>query len=204
MSERADDDLTPRPGPTTDKIAKGWNLLRMQAAGLLIFSGVVALFCLILDQFVDSQRPTRPLVALTMGPTLIAAGCLLFRSPKPPAPGAEPSATSEPRAVPGPQTPTDLWAMIIGPAVLVGLAIYGPFWADSWLILGGIVFLGIWAVAMSNPFLRELTRRGEWVPPGTARHPALVAIVLTALLAAAVVATLLTLVWVERLSGLAK
>jgi hypothetical protein len=176
----------------------------MQVAGLLMFSGVVALFCLIMDQFVDSQRPTRPLVALTMGPALIAAGYLLLRSPKAPAPGAEPSATPEPRAAPGPQTATDLWAVIIGPAVVVGLAIYGPFWGDFWLILGGIAFLGIWAVAMSNPFLRELASRGRWVPPGTARHPALVAIALTALLAAAVVAVLLTLVWVERLSGLAR
>jgi hypothetical protein len=94
--------------------------------------------------------------------------------------------------------------MIIGPAVLVGLAIYGPFWGNVWLVLGGIAFLGIWAIATSNPFLRELARRGEWVPPGTARHPALVTTALTALLAAAVVAVLLTLVWVERLSGLAR
>ena len=57
---------------------------------------------------------------------------------------------------------------------------------------------------MSKPFLRELARRSEWVPPGTARAPALVAIAMTALITAAVVAVLLTLVWVERLSGLAR
>jgi hypothetical protein len=176
----------------------------MQVAGLLVFSGGVVLFCLILDQFVDSQRPTRPLVALTMGPALIAAGCLLLRRSKPRALGADPSATPQPGAAAGPRTAIDLWALIIGLAVVFGLAIYGPFWGNPWLILGDIAFLGIWAVAISKPFMSELARRGDWVPPGTARHPVLVAIALTALLAAAVVAVLLTLAWVERLSGLAK
>jgi hypothetical protein len=165
-----------------------------------------------MDQFFEFQRHTRPLVALTLGPALIAAGCVLGRGqfgllrdrrPKPPAPGAEPSATPEPAVVPNPPTATDLWAMIIGPAVFGGLALYGPLWGDFWFTLGGIAFLGLWAFAINRPFLRELARRGEWVPPGTVRRPVLAAIALTALLAAVVVAVLLTLVWVERLSGLA-
>src|SRR5437588_9686386 len=127
----------PKQKIPAEELARGWATLRMQAALMLMFFGAVAVFSLILDQFFEFQRPTRPLVALTMGPALIAAGYLLLRSPKPPAP-AEPSATPEPRAVPARQRATDLWAMILGPAVLVGLAIYGPFWGDFWLILGGI------------------------------------------------------------------
>jgi hypothetical protein len=201
------------PGPADNETARGWARLRLQAAALLMFSGAVAIFALIMDQFFESQRPTRPLVALTLGPALLAAGYLLGRGrfgvlrdrgPKPPALGAERSATPEPAAVPDPPTATDLWAMIIGPPVIGGLALYGPLWGDFWFTLGGIAFLGIWAVAMNSPFLRELAHRGKWVPPGTARHPVLVAIALTALLAAVVVAGLLTLVWVERLSGLAR
>jgi hypothetical protein len=168
-----------------------------------MFSGAVALFSLAMDQVLPAQRHTRPLVALTLGPALIAAGYLVGRRPKPPVSGAEPSATPEPGPVPGPQTAADLWALIIAPAVIGGLAFYGPLWGDLWFTLGGIAFLGIWAVAMTRPFLRELARRGEWAPPGAARRPALAAIALTALLAAAVVAVMHTLVWVERLSGLA-
>jgi hypothetical protein len=69
-------------------------------------------------------------------------------------------------------------------------------------MLGGIAFVGIWAIAMSQPFLEEVSRRGGWVPPGTARYPVLVATVLTALLTAGTTATTLTLIWVDRLSGL--
>ena len=182
--------------------------MRRTAAGVLIFSGAVALIALALDQVLPTQRPTRPLVALALGAALIATGCLMLdRSPKSPVPAAVPG------AAPPPQTAGDLWAVIIAPPALVGLYFSGLLinappeggeWSGVWEVLGGIVFLGLWAVAMSKPFLRELARRGGWVPPGTARRPALVAVALTALLAVAVVAVLLTLVRVERLSGLAK
>jgi hypothetical protein len=214
---------SPRPPfPADNETARAWADLRRTAALVLMFCGAVALFSLALDQVLPAQRPTRPLVALTLGPALLAAGylmdrgalgSLLGRRAKAPAPGAEPSATPEPGAVPDPYTAGDLWVVIIGPPLFVGLFVCLPLvatpregsaWNGSWEILGGITFLGLWATTTSSRLLRELVRRREWVPPGTARHPILVAIALTALLAAAVVAVMHTLVWVERLSGLAK
>jgi hypothetical protein len=63
---------------SAEEIARGWARFRVQVAGALIFAGTVALFALAKDQVFESQRPTWPLAALTLGPALIAAGCFLL------------------------------------------------------------------------------------------------------------------------------
>ena len=185
-----------------NEISSAWTGLRQTAAVFLIFCGAFAIFILIRDQFVESHRPARPLVALTLGAVLLAAGYSASRRPKPPVPSAERRAISQPGAVLGQPTASALWVLFLAPAALGGLALYGPLWGDLWLTLGGSAFLGIWATALGVPFLRELVRWAEWVPPGSVRHPVLVAIALTAILATAVVAVLLTLTWLERRAGL--
>jgi hypothetical protein len=72
---------------SAEEIARGWTRLRQQVAVMLMFSGAVALFALALDQVFESQRPTRPLAALTLGPALIAVGYWLWgRRTNPPTP----------------------------------------------------------------------------------------------------------------------
>jgi hypothetical protein len=65
------------------------------------------------------------------------------------------------------------------------------------VVAGG--FFGALATAVAASSVSELVRRGAWVPPGTAGHPALVAVVLVALIMAAVVAVTLSALWVARL-----
>jgi hypothetical protein len=70
------------------------------------------------------------------------------------------------------------------------------------LVVGGFfTFVGLF---LGVPRLEELRHRGAWVPPGTDRHPALVAVALTLLSMAAVVAITLILIWVGPLFGLVR
>jgi hypothetical protein len=127
------------------------------------------------------------------------------------APGAEPVATPEPGAAPDRRPAGDLWLVMIGPPVfaalilclpLMGTAGKGGPWGDVVVLLIVAAVLVIWAAKVSPPCLRELVRRGEWVPPGTAEHPYRVALVLTALLMATVVAVMFAGVWVLQLCGI--
>lgn len=70
------------------------------------------------------------------------------------------------------------------------------------LILGSLAFLVLWAAAVSRPLLKELARRGAWVPPGTTRHPLLVALAIPVLIHAVGGAVMGALIWVMRLCGL--
>jgi hypothetical protein len=103
-----------------------------------------------------------------------------------------------------------LWAFIVAPpffAVLgVGLALTsisvdGPGGRVG-LLLASLAFLGIWATAVSRPLLKELARRGEWVPPGTARQPVLVALAIPVLIHAVGGAVMSVMIWVMRLCEL--
>lgn len=85
-----------------------------------------------------------------------------------------------------------LWAFIVAPPffAVVGIAlpltstsVEGPLGRVGF-ILASLVFLVIWAAAVSRPLLIELARCGAWVPPGTARHPLLVALVIPILILA--------------------
>jgi hypothetical protein len=70
------------------------------------------------------------------------------------------------------------------------------------LILGSLVFLAVWAPAVSRPFLKELASRGHWVPPGAARHPVLVALATPVLIIATGGAVMGVMIWVMQLCGL--
>jgi hypothetical protein len=105
----------------------------------------------------------------------------------------------------------DLWVAMIFPPYFAGIILCIPLmgtpvdgspWGNVVLLLFvGAVFV-IWARVVSPPRLRELARRGEWVPAGTMTHPYWVAFALTALNMAAVVAVLHVGVWVLGLFGL--
>ena len=95
------------------------------------------------------------------------------------------------------QSTTDLWVGIIGfPAFgsffvavpLVGTPVGGSWWGTFWFLLlfGG--FFTLAGVLLGVPRFKELRRRGAWVPPGMARQPVLVSIVLELLILAAGVA----------------
>ena len=80
MGEHDDRDPAPRPPGRADGVPPDqWGDLRPQVALLLMFFGVVALLSLLLDQFFDFQRPTRPLAALTLGPALLLTGYVIDR-----------------------------------------------------------------------------------------------------------------------------
>ena len=123
-----------------------------------------------------------------------------------------PGATPEPK--PAGDLNTDergrLWAFIIAPPffailgvalALTSTSVEGPGGRVG-LILGSLAFFGIWATAVSRPLLKELARRGEWVPPGTARHPLLVALAIPVLIHAVGGTVMGVMIWVMRLCGL--
>jgi hypothetical protein len=101
-----------------------------------------------------------------------------------------------------------LWPWIVAPPFFAVVGVALPFTSTSGpgggvgLILGSLAFLGVWATAVSRPLLMELARRGEWVPPGTARRPVLVALAIPVLILAAGGAVMGVLIWVMRLCGL--
>jgi hypothetical protein len=90
----------------------------------------------------------------------------------------------------------DLWSEIMAFPTFGGLLLGVPLLftakGGEWtgfsfvLLFGG--FLGVWATLPGVVNLSELNRRRVWVPPGTARHPILVAIALAVLFLAAGVA----------------
>jgi hypothetical protein len=106
------------------------------------------------------------------------------------------------------QSTTDLWAVLFAFSTFAGLAFCAPLagkFAEgeegnrllAQLVVGG--FFGALATAIAVSSLSEMVRRGAWVPPGTARHTVLVAIMLVAPIMAAVVALMLSGLWVLRL-----
>jgi hypothetical protein len=102
-----------------------------------------------------------------------------------------------------------LWLAIAFFSVVAGMTLCAPLLGTfpegkEWHRFGALFtlggFFGAIATAVGVSHLLELLRRGAWVPPGTARHPVLVAISLVVLLAAPTVAFMLTVAWVlERL-----
>ncbi len=101
----------------------------------------------------------------------------------------------------------DLWMGIMAfptfGGLLLGVTLVGTptggEWARFWavLVFGG--FLGACATVLSAVHLSELARRREWVPPGTTRHPILVAVALALLFMAAGVALDFAGIWVSGL-----
>ncbi len=102
------------------------------------------------------------------------------------------------------------WALSIAPPFFAVVGIALPLTSTSvdgpggrvGLILGSLAFLGIWTTAVSRPLLKELTRRGEWVPPGTARYPVLVALAVSVVILAVGGAVMGVMIWVMHLCGL--
>lgn len=85
------------------------------------------------------------------------------------------------------QSITDLWGTIIGFPIFFGMIFGMLFVVDvpegkqwEWLCVLVLVgaFLGFCSSAGNRSRLSELARRGEWVPPGALRHPALLGIAL--------------------------
>jgi hypothetical protein len=111
---------------------------------------------------------------------------------------------------PGRQSVRELWEGMVGfslfGGLLLGLTLIGlwsgraaPFWP---LLVGGCTVL--WATVPNVISVRELVRRGAWVPPGTARHPTVMAVAWSALLLAvgvAVVGVIVGLAQVIDLDG---
>jgi len=95
----------------------------------------------------------------------------------------------------------ELWSGIVGlpmfGSFFVGLPlVFGPLWLG--LLLGGLITLV--GVVVDVPTLRELRRRGAWVPPGTARHPVLVSVVLVFLIMSATLTVVSALCWISELA----
>jgi hypothetical protein len=108
------------------------------------------------------------------------------------------------------QTTRDLWVGIICfPAfgsffvavpLVLGTPVGGSWRSTLWIVLlfGG--FFTLAGVLLGVPRLKELCRRGTWVPPGVARQPILVSIVLVLLIMAAGVACSFTGSWVSQVA----
>jgi hypothetical protein len=64
---------------TDHEIRAGWITFRRQVALALMFFGVCCPLAWLLDQAFESQRPTDPVAAFTLGPALFVAGYLLDR-----------------------------------------------------------------------------------------------------------------------------
>jgi hypothetical protein len=102
---------------------------------------------------------------------------------------------------------TDLWAPIVFAPTFGSLFVAVPLTADtgSWWSTLGLVLLfgGFFTLAGALAAVRglpELRRRGAWVPPGVARQPVLVSIVLVLLIMTVGVAYALTAFWVMELA----
>lgn len=103
------------------------------------------------------------------------------------------------------------WALAIAPPFFALLAIGLPLtstpengdeWGKAGLIFGSLAFLVIWTIVVSRPLLKDLARRGAWVPPGTARHPVLVAFAIPILIHAVLGTVAGVEIWLMRLCGL--
>ncbi len=105
------------------------------------------------------------------------------------------------------QSVPELWGAIIAfptfGGLLLGVTLVGTpkggEWARFWVVLVVGGFLGACATVLGAVYLSELARRRVWVPPGTARHPILIAVALSALLMAAGVAIDLAGIWISSL-----
>jgi hypothetical protein len=107
---------------------------------------------------------------------------------------------------PGRQSVSELWSGIVGfstfGGVFLGVILVGALSdpsAPSWplLLVGG--FVVVWATVPNVVYIRELVRRGAWVPPGTARYPTPMAVALSALLLAVGVAWDVAVVGIAQL-----
>jgi hypothetical protein len=122
------------------------------------------------------------------------------------------------------QSTRDLWLGIIAIPAFGGLLLVVPLIgmppigrlllavplivkpAGGWGALGVAILFGacfaISGILLSGPRLAELRRRGAWVPSGTARFPALVAVALALLSMAAGLAVQFAGLGIARVSGL--
>ena len=108
------------------------------------------------------------------------------------------------------QSNTDLWVPIVFAPTFGSLFVAVPLTVDtgSWwntlglvLLFGGFFTLaGVLAAVRGLP---ELRRRGAWVPPGVARQPVLVSIVLVLLIMTVGVAYAVIAYWVMELAMVA-
>jgi hypothetical protein len=110
------------------------------------------------------------------------------------------------------QSTTDLWIAIAAIPVFLSFFValpflataghswLGPFWGPFWLALVWFGFFTVQGVFGIPPRLKELCRRGAWVPPGTARRPVLASIVLELLIIAAGVANIFAMAGVSSLA----
>jgi hypothetical protein len=107
------------------------------------------------------------------------------------------------------QSTTDLWMGIVPVPVfgsffvavpLLGTPVNGSSWSTLWLVPFVVGFFTLAGVLGSVPRLKELRRRGEWVPPGMAGQPVLVSIVLVLLILAACVADIFAMAGIASLA----
>jgi len=105
------------------------------------------------------------------------------------------------------QSNTDLWVPILFAPTFGSLFVAVPLTVDTgswWSTLGLVLLFGgfftLAGVLAAVRGLPELRRRGAWVPPGVARQPVLVSIVLVLLIMTAGVAYALAAFWVMELA----
>src|SRR5262249_27670845 len=107
------------------------------------------------------------------------------------------------------QPASELWVGILGVPVFGSFFVavpvlgtpVGGWWGRTFLV--GVCLVGVFTLAGvlgGVPRLKELRRRGAWVPPGMARQPVLVSIVLALLVLAACVADIFALAGVAKLA----
>jgi hypothetical protein len=83
---------------------------------------------------------------------------------------------------------------------MMGTPVDGSGWTTFWMVsLSGGFFL-VSGVLLGVPRLKELRRRREWVPPGTARQPVLASTIMVLLILAVGVAFFFAGGWVAELA----
>jgi hypothetical protein len=107
------------------------------------------------------------------------------------------------------QSTTDLWVAIVAvpgfgsffvAVPLLGTPVNGSRWSVLWIVPLFIACFTLVGVVVCVPHLKELRRRGAWVPPGVTRRPVLGSIVLVLLILAAGVVFILTGMGVAKLA----
>jgi hypothetical protein len=107
------------------------------------------------------------------------------------------------------QSTTDLWVGILGfPAFgslfvavpMIGTPTDGSRWTTFWAVSLFVGFFLLAGVLLGVPRLKELRRRREWVPPGTARRPVLVSTIMVLLILAAGAFYMIAGGWVGELA----
>jgi hypothetical protein len=122
--------------------------------------------------------------------------------PDEPPPPPEPADEIERESVSGLWVGMILMTVFVGLFVtvpLVGTPTDGNYWSKFIAIpvIGAFCLAFATAVVWKN--LKELARRGAWVPPGAERYPIRVAVATAAVLIATTVHAMLTLLWVVKL-----